>query len=471
MSDVETLTPLSLDELRKSIATLPVRNLRPLIRERRQVRPWVIAVLDDDPTGTQTVYDANVYLSWTVELLVEEMREGPGLFFLLTNSRALPEVDAVRLAVRIGQELNQAAIRAGQRLLVVSRSDSTLRGHYPAEVDALAEGLGMPDAAHLIAPFFAEGGRLTFQDVHYVREGDLLIPSAQTPFARDPAFGYRHSRLPEWLVEKTGGRRSLDQIASISLAAARTETPTGLRDRFLDRQHRCFLLNAVEESDLEAPILGLLDAVEQGRNFIFRTAAGFVRALAGLDPRDPLAAGHLASRSGRGGLIVAGSYVPKTSAQLAHLQDHRTLPALPLEVRRVLQKDPTEYLIRLSREIDTHLSADRCVLLYTSRELVAGESRDESLRLHGQVSDALVRVVSQLTQVPRFLLAKGGITSSELARVALHTREARVLGQILPGVPVWRLGDSSRWPGLLYIVFPGNVGQADSLTEALGKLL
>jgi len=45
-----------------------------------------------------------------------------------------------------------------------------------------------------------------------------------------------------------------------------------------------------------------------------------------------------------------------------------------------------------------------------------------------------------------------------------------VLGQILPGVPVWKLGAESRFPNLAYIVFPGNVGDAHSLADVVRQL-
>ena len=73
----------------------------------------------------------------------------------------------------------------------------------------------------------------------------------------------------------------------------------------------------------------------------------------------------------------------------------------------------------------------------------------------------------RLTVVPRFIIAKGGITSSDVATDGLDVRRAWVLGQILPGVPVWRLNEESRFPGLPYVVFPGNVGTDDSLARAI----
>ena len=72
---------------------------------------------------------------------------------------------------------------------------------------------------------------------------------------------------------------------------------------------------------------------------------------------------------------------------------------------------------------------------------------------------------------PRFIVAKGGITSSEVGTKGLRVRRARVMGQILPGVPVWQTGPESRFPGLPYVIFPGNVGDENALRNAVEKLI
>ena len=72
-----------------------------------------------------------------------------------------------------------------------------------------------------------------------------------------------------------------------------------------------------------------------------------------------------------------------------------------------------------------------------------------------------------LPLAPRFIIAKGGITSSELATGALAIKRARVLGQILPGIPVWQPDSSSNYAGGAYVVFPGNVGDDAALLRAL----
>ena len=87
-----------------------------------------------------------------------------------------------------------------------------------------------------------------------------------------------------------------------------------------------------------------------------------------------------------------------------------------------------------------------------------------------RVSDGLIEIVQKIAVRPRYLVAKGGITSSDTATAALGVVRATVAGQILPGIPVWRTGAESRHPGLAYIVFPGNVGGDDALVEVERKL-
>jgi uncharacterized protein YgbK (DUF1537 family) len=82
----------------------------------------------------------------------------------------------------------------------------------------------------------------------------------------------------------------------------------------------------------------------------------------------------------------------------------------------------------------------------------------------------LVKIVSGLRQRPDWFVAKGGITSSDLATEALQIRRALVLGQAQPGVPVWLSGPGSKWPNLPYIVFPGNVGSGDALANLVVAL-
>jgi uncharacterized protein YgbK (DUF1537 family) len=470
----------------------------PGVQRRARSMGRKVAVLDDDPTGTQTVHDLWVITRWTPELLRHILYPGPTgsagpigstdhpLFYILTNSRALPRSEAVALNSEIAANLAAAAGQAGCEVDIVSRSDSTLRGHYPAEIDALRDTLepllGRAYDGTILCPYFLEGGRLTAYDVHWVTEpdaasgGERLIPAAQTEYARDVTFGYRHSNLREWVEEKTRGRVSAADVVSISLDLIRREGPQGVR-RVLRQVAGggVAVINAVTYRDMAVFVAGLLAAEEEGQRFLFRTAASFVKVRGGVPDRELLTAREIFAhetvgprmRGTAGGLIAVGSYVDKTTRQLERARRLPGLVPVELSVRRILGAESADEVTRVVRAADEALRAGQDALVYTSRERITERGRAGDLEVGQQVSAALVDVVRRVGPTPRYLIAKGGVTSSDVATEGLGVERAWVLGQILPGIPVWRLGAESRFPGLPYVVFPGNVGADDSLAEAV----
>ena len=77
---------------------------------------------------------------------------------------------------------------------------------------------------------------------------------------------------------------------------------------------------------------------------------------------------------------------------------------------------------------------------------------------------------SQLHVKPAYIIAKGGITSSDVGTKALKVKKALVMGQIQKGIPVWLTGEESKFPGMPYIIFPGNVGDKDTLRLIVEEL-
>ncbi|MHB0858678.1 MAG: four-carbon acid sugar kinase family protein [Anaerolineae bacterium] len=441
-------------------------DLLPAIRARLHDK---VVVLDDDPTGTQTVHGVPVLTEWSVAGLREELGNALPAFYILTNSRSLPLEQARDLNAAIGRNLAQAARETDRRVAVVSRSDSTLRGHFPGEVQALAESLGGGFHAWLLIPFFLEGGRYTIDDVHYVAEGSQLVPAGRTEFARDAAFGYCASNLRRWVEEKTEGRVSADAVSSLSLADIRLGGPERVRERLLALASGSIcVVNAAGYRDLEVLVQGLLAAEAQGCRFLCRTAASFVRVRSGLEPRPLLDAAEMGLSSGKGSLMVVGSYVPRTTAQLAALLARPGVLGIEVDVAGLLGR--SDLVDRVAREADQGLQRGAEVVIHTSRELVRGRTAHTSLEIGRRVSEGLVAIVRAIATRPRYLLAKGGITSSDVATQGLGVKRALVLGQILPGVPVWRLGPESHYPGMPYIVFPGNVGGPNALAEIVANL-
>ncbi len=461
------------------LAALPPEwpdDLLPAIQAAVRASGRILVVLDDDPTGTQTVHDVAVLTEWSVPALAAELKRDAPAYYVLTNSRSLPPAAAAARNAEIGRNLRVAAAAtaaetAGVDIAVVSRSDSTLRGHFPGEVDALVAALGSDVDATLVVPFFLEGGRYTIDDVHYVAEGDMLVPAGETQFAQDAAFGFRASNLRDWVEEKTDGAVQAKDVASISLDTLRQRGPDAVARALLalPKGSVC-VVNAVSYRDVEVFVLGLLAAEASGRRYMYRTAASFVRVRAGIPERALLSAQELNPGSG-GILFVIGSYVQKSTDQLAALLRTPGVVAIELNARALLEEShAAAEIARAAATASDALAGGAVVVVYTSRELITGADVQRSLAIGNAISSGLVGVLQQLTARPAVLVAKGGITSSDVATAGLGMRRALVLGQALPGVPVWRAGAESRFPGLTYVVFPGNVGASDALARLAQSL-
>lgn len=433
-----------------------------------------LIVLDDDPTGTQTVYDVPVLTEWSYETLKRELSGEARTIYILTNSRSLPLAEAEALNREIGERLREVAQPPP---FVISRSDSTLRGHYPGELEALAAALAQHYHATLIAPFFQEGGRYTVNDVHYVQDDDALVPAGETEFARDATFGFKSSDLKEWVAEKTDNRVPPEQIIGLSLTDIREGGPEAMTKRLLGLNGHTVIVNAAERRDLEVVALAALRAEREGKHFLYRTAASFVQVMAGLAPKAPLSAADLVAGTdpdAAGGLIVVGSHVPKSTKQLSHLLEHYDARPLELAILPLLEDDTQQEEIgRIADAANEALTRGENVVIFTQRALLTSEAmlqRLTNLEIGQRVSSSLVSIVKGIRKRPRYFIAKGGITSSDLATHGLGVKRALVRGQLLAGIPVWELGRESRFPGLFYVVFPGNVGNEAALTQAARKL-
>lgn len=448
------------------------QDLLPQIRARLRETNQKVIVLDDDPTGTQTVHDTVVLTEWTVAALVREFESADPVCYVLTNSRSVGEAEAVALNRDIARNLRRASEQSGRATTVISRSDSTLRGHFPAETDALAGSAeALPDGV-LVIPAFMAGGRYTIRGAHYVEEGDELVPAAQTPYAKDAVFGYQHSDLRRWVEEKTGGRVRANDVVTLSLDVIRTEGPSGalaILNRLADGA--VCVVDAVSERDLAVVALACIQAEAAGKRLIYRSAASFAGIRGGIAIQPTLRPEAMPGLSDHGGLVVVGSYVEKSSAQLAILLESGLASGVELPVAALLAAKEADAIIApIVDKLTEILAGGNHAALFTSRDLISGSDDAGSLAIGQRVSRCLVEITQRLPVAPRFIIAKGGITASDLATGALGVKRARVLGQILPGIPVWQADADSRYPGGIYVVFPGNVGDDRALLRALRLL-
>lgn len=469
------------DAVRDLPPPLVVPDAAEAIHRARVAAAGRIAVVDDDPTGSQSVHGVDVVTDPdALDDLDEALAEPGSVCFVLTNSRSMPVGEAVAVNGRIATHLAEIERDTGRATTVISRSDSTLRGHVLEEIRALDEArrrvLGRGHDAVLFCPAFPQAGRVTVGDVHWARIDGRMVPVGQTEFARDAAFGYSDSDLREFLSERSGGRLRAGDVASLGLSDIRQGGPDRVAELLLSTAPGAFVIvNALTDDDLDVVGLGMVRAERAGRSLLVRCGPSFVRAVAGVTALPPLDGTRLwphGRRAGHG-LVVVGSHTAATTAQLGAATADGLLTTVELEVAAVL--DPNRRVAHLDAVIATAADAlsRSDVAVVTSRAVSADPAGSSSLAVARSVSAALSSVVTGLRAArPAWVVAKGGITSHDIAVSGLGIRRARVLGQVLPGLisvfdPVTAPADVL---GMPYVVFAGNVGGPDGLVEVLSLL-
>ena len=426
-----------------------------------------IIVLDDDPTGSQTVHSCLLLTRWDVATLKEAFADSAPLFFVLTNTRGVDATRAAAITREVCRNVKHALAGEDIQPIIVSRSDSTLRGHYPVETDVIAEELG-PFDAHFLVPAFFEAGRFTRDSIHYLKSDGQNIPVHETEFARDSVFSYHHSFLPDYVEEKTKGHIKADAVIRFLLADVRS----GVADRIQRLQdNACVVVDAETQSDLDRFTDDVQCAVTAGKRFLFRSAASLLTSLARLPPQ-PVAAEKMGryTRDGRPGAVIVGSHVPKTTQQLAQLLKQSGVVGLEVDVTQLPEMHDTLLKVLLEKVQAAH-DTGKVAVIYTSRIERAFADQAARLAFGERVSAFLMDVVRGLPPTLGWLVAKGGITSNDVLSSGLELNTIRLLGQILPGISVVRLPpDHPRFPGMPVVIFPGNVGDDQALAEVCRRL-
>jgi uncharacterized protein YgbK (DUF1537 family) len=444
------------------------------------VEPKII-VLDDDPTGSQTVHSCLLLLKWDVATLVSALQDASPLVFILTNTRALPSATAAEVTQAVCHNLKLALPQAGiHDFLIVSRSDSTLRGHYPVETDVIAAELG-PFDAHFLVPAFFEGGRITRDSIHYVIQSGVPVPAHETEFAQDSVFGYHHSYLPDYVAEKTQGRIPASAVQRLPLAELRQ----GGGDRALTlgnltlENNACVVVDGEQQSDLDDFAQAVLAAARQGQRFLFRSAASLLTALAALPPQ-PVAATAMAAytRQGLPGAVIVGSHVQKTTQQLQVLLTAPGTVPIEVEIAQLLAEGSQDkatarqqLLSQVLAQAHTAHGEGKTPVIYTSRQELTFADTATRLDFGQQVSTLLMDILRGLPDTLGFLISKGGITSNDTLSDGLALTQARLLGQIVPGCSVvTTAANHPQFPALPVVLFPGNVGDEAALKLAYERL-
>ncbi|MDO5145657.1 MAG: four-carbon acid sugar kinase family protein [Eubacteriales bacterium] len=439
-----------------------------------------IVVLDDDPTGVQTVHDISVYTDWTKESIRQGFEEENNLFYVLTNSRGFTAEQTTKAHHEIARAVSEVAKETGKEYIFISRSDSTLRGHYPLETELLKADYetytGKTIDGEILCPFFKEGGRFTIDNVHYVKYGDELVPANETEFAKDKTFGYTAATMPEYVEEKTGGAYKKEDVICISLEDIHNVDIDKIEAQLMAvKDFHKIIVNAIDYVDVKVFCVALYRAMAKGKVFMFRTAAAIVKVMGGVTSQPLLSREQMVVKeTNNGGIVIVGSHTDKTTKQLEALKELQNIEFIELDASLVTNDEAFEAEVQrcLAKEEEC-IRAGKTVCCYTSRKLITADTGDkeDELRLSVKISDAVQSLVGRLTITPSFVIAKGGITSSDVGTKALAVKKANVLGQIKPGIPVWQTGEESKFPLTPYVIFPGNVGEIATLKEAVEVLM
>ena len=393
-----------------------------------------MVVLDDDPTGIQTVHGCLLITQWDEQSVRLGFEDKEPFFYILTNTRAMTREDAERVTREAMEMVVKVNEDYGYRLIIVSRSDSCLRGHFPLETDVMREVLirhDVPVAQKTpFCPAFIEAGRVTIDGMHYMKDGERLIPVSETEFAHDNVFAYHTSVLHDYIKEKGANPDDYEIVNAQSYDELRT---------FASQ----LLSSSADES------------------VIIRSSSSLPKAISGIADI-PLLDRNILKQQGVGCFVV-GSHVKKTTQQLENLLQAEGTCAIEVDVQRILDDANTliiETLDTIQQVVDNHLTP----VIYTSRQEIRLDNANQRQHLGQQVSDFLVDIVRRLPYSPAYLVGKGGITSHDILTKGLGIKTARVLGQIINSVPCVMTHD---FP---YIIFPGNVGNEQSLREVYEKL-
>ncbi len=442
-----------------------------------------IVVIDDDPTGSQTVHGCPLLLRWDAAALSEGLRHPSPLLFVLANTRALAPEEARQRVVAICRGLREAFAAVGvEQWLLVSRGDSTLRGHFPLEVEAIAAELGPFDAT-LLAPAFLEGGRTTVNATHLLHGR----PVHESPFARDGLFGYSTSVLPAWVAERSGGRIPAATVQHLTLANLEAGE-AALEQRLMALEGNPIVVVDAEQphhlAALGAALRRLSDPAGPGRRFLCQSAASLINGLADLPPAPLAAAGLAALRRGGPagaplpGLVLVGSHVPLADAQLVRLLEDPGCGGVELEVdrlQRVLEGPlPDRLAASLEQEwgerLEAQLARGRTPVLFTSRGERPCRNAAERRRLGLALAGTMGRLAAALAPRLGYLISKGGITSHTLLAEGLGLARVELQGQLLPGLSLVLTPAGSAVPALPLLTFPGNLGEADTLWRAWRRM-
>ncbi len=444
-----------------------------------------IIIIDDDPTGSQTVNDCNLILRWDYETLLKGLKGSSNLLFILANTRSLTEKDVKIRLKEICSSLKvimNNSLFAEEEFVVISRGDSTLRGHNFIEPFVINELLGPFDATFYI-PAFIEGNRTTVNGNHFVDN----IPIHKTIFSKDKIFGFNTSNVKELIYEQSNYQLDINYIENIFLKdfeLFETNQPNKLY-MYIERlnNNKKVIVDIVNYSQLDK-FSRIVKSLLKKKKFLFRSSASFISSLSNIKQtkKDHIYFSQLSRKNINDermkGLIVVGSYVELTTLQLKKVLEISLCKPVEINVFKLYSffklEDNFQQINSLKElilnSIRQKLSKDFIPILYTSREIVSPRDNNDLIQFQLFLSTFISEIVSSIKNEIGYLISKGGMTTNTIISEGLEADSVYLEGQILPGISLVTFKLLKQKGKLPIVTFPGNIGNSMSLVKALGIL-
>ena len=466
----------------KSIKEFPdewSEDLIPKIIQILKDESFRLAVIDDDPAGTQTVSDVTIMNKWNCKSVLQEFNELNKVLFFNTNHRTLNQKDAQKIIKNTIELIEEISDLLSGNIDILYRFDSTLRGHFKVIVESHLKQTKNKLNGILFIPYFFEGRRYTIDNIQYVSEFDsnknqeILIPVSDSEFSKDHNFPYKSSDLINWVSEQLGSNKYIKKIKSISIDDIRIGGPDRIVS-ILDSLYKdqICIVNAISMSDIEVVAYAILKIKKRNKNFLYITASSFIRALLGQRNKPLLNRKSLGLKSEKGALIIVGSYVDKTNQQLKKLLELPNIFPIKINIDNIICENEGLNLVavnQIANLIDQNLNIKKDVVLYTNRENLKFNNYD-SREIGVKVLECLISIINKVEVEPNYIICKGSTTADYISKYNFNVSKAIVLGQVAPGVSVWELGIESSIPSMKFIVFAGNVGDNNLLVEIVENL-
>ena len=441
-----------------------------------------IIIIDDDPTGSQTVNGCNLIFKWDYETLLKGLKGSSNLLFILANTRSLPEKDVKKRLKEICcslKEIMNNSLFAEEEFVVISRGDSTLRGHNFIEPFIINQLLGPFDATFYI-PAFIEGNRTTLNGNHFVDH----IPIHKTIFSKDKIFGFNTSNIKELIYEQSNHQLDFNHIENINIKdfdVLGTNQPNKLHMYIENlKNNKKVIVDIMDYSQLDK-FSGIVKSLLKKKKFLFRSAASFISSLSNIKKtqKDQIYFSKLRRKDNHDktmkGLIVVGSYIELTTLQLNKVLEISLCKPIEINVLKLytffklknnLKKINSikQYILDSIRQ---NLSQDFIPVLYTSREIVSPRDNNDLIQFQLFLSTFISEIVSAIKNEIGYLISKGGITTNTIISDGLDADSVYLEGQILPGISLVTFNLFKQKGKLPIVTFPGNIGNDMSLVKAL----